>query len=55
MRRIVEAIFYIMRAGCAWDMLPDGFPPFLTVYRWWLLSGSGVVAVGGNEGASGVM
>ena len=23
-----------MRAGCAWDMLPDGFPPFLTVYRW---------------------
>ena len=34
MRRIVEAILYIMRAGCAWDMLPDGFPPFLTVYRW---------------------
>jgi transposase len=34
MRRIVEAIFYIMRAGCAWDMLPDSFPPFLTVYRW---------------------
>ena len=34
MRRIVEAIFFIMRAGCAWDMLPDGFPPFLTVYRW---------------------
>src|SRR3954453_9583802 len=34
MRRIVEAIFFIMRAGCAWDMLPDGIPPFLTVYRW---------------------
>lgn len=34
MRRIVEAIFYVMRAGCAWDMLPEGFPPFLTVYRW---------------------
>jgi transposase len=34
MRRIVEAILFIMRAGCAWDMLPDGFPPFLTVYRW---------------------
>ena len=31
MRRIVEAILFIMRAGCAWDMLPDGFPPFLTV------------------------
>jgi len=34
MRRIVEAILFIMRAGCAWDMLPDGFPPFMTVYRW---------------------
>jgi transposase len=34
MRRIVEAILFIMRAGCAPDMLPDGFPPFLTVYRW---------------------
>ena len=34
MRWIVEAIFYVMRAGCAWDMLPDGFPPYLTVYRW---------------------
>jgi transposase len=38
MRRIVEAIFFIMRAGCAWDMLPDGFPPFLTVYRWFARS-----------------
>jgi transposase len=34
MRRIVEAILFIMRAGCAWDMLPDGFPPVETVYRW---------------------
>jgi transposase len=34
MRRIVEAVFFILRAGCAWDMLPDGFPPFSTVYRW---------------------
>ncbi len=34
MRRIVEAIVFIMRAGWAWDMLHDGFPPFLTVYRW---------------------
>lgn len=33
MRRVVEAIFFIMRAGCALDILPDGFPPFLTVYR----------------------
>jgi transposase len=34
MRCVVEAIFYVLRAGCAWDMLPDGFPPHSTVYRW---------------------
>ena len=34
MRCIVEAIFYVLRAGCAWEMLPDGFPPPSTVYRW---------------------
>jgi putative transposase len=34
MRHIVEAIFYVLRAGCAWEMLPDGFPPLSTVYRW---------------------
>jgi len=34
MRRIGETIFFSMRAGCAWDMLPDGFLPFSTVYRW---------------------
>ncbi len=34
MRRIIEAIFYVLRAGCTWAMLPDGFPPLSTVYRW---------------------
>jgi transposase len=34
LRRIVEAIFYVLRAGCAWDMLPEEFPPPSTVYRW---------------------
>ena len=27
----MEAIFYVPRAGCAWEMPPEGFPP---VYRW---------------------
>ena len=31
-RRIIEAIFYVSRAGCAWEMLPEGFPPVSTVY-----------------------
>jgi putative transposase len=33
MRRIIEAIFYVLRSGCAWEMLPEGFPPLSTVYR----------------------
>jgi len=31
-RRIVDAILYINRAGCAWRMLPADFPPWQTVY-----------------------
>lgn len=34
MREVVSAIFYTLRAGCAWEMLPDSFPPPSTVYRW---------------------
>ena len=34
MRSIVEAIFYVLRSGCAWEMLPESFPPLSTVYRW---------------------
>lgn len=34
MRQIVEGIFYVLRAGCPWRLLPDSFPPWRTVYRW---------------------
>jgi len=34
MRRIVEAMLYVLRGGCAWEMLPKDFPPPSTVYRW---------------------
>ncbi len=34
MRGIVEAIFYVLRAGCPWRLLPDSFPPWRAVYRW---------------------
>src|SRR3546814_12387736 len=34
MREIVEAIFYLLRAGCPWRLLPDSFPPCRTVYQW---------------------
>jgi transposase len=31
-RRIVEAILYLDRTGCAWRSLPGDFPPWQTVY-----------------------
>jgi putative transposase len=34
LRDIIAAIFYVLRAGCAWRMLPKCFPPWTTVYRW---------------------
>ena len=30
----MNAIFYVLRTGCAWRLLPDSFPPWQTVYRW---------------------
>jgi transposase len=32
LRRIVEAILYLDRTGCAWRYLPGDFPPWKTVY-----------------------
>ena len=34
MREIVNAIFYILRGGVAWSLLPKDFPPSSTVYGW---------------------
>ncbi len=38
MREVVNAIFYLLRTGCSWEMLPHDFPPYSTVYyyfrRW---------------------
>jgi len=34
MREIVNAIFYVMRAGCPWRLLPTDLPPWSTIYRW---------------------
>ena len=32
LRAVVEAILYVLRAGCPWRMLPWEFPPWQTVY-----------------------
>ena len=34
MREIVNAIFYVLRGGIGWSLLPKDFPPWPTVYRW---------------------
>ena len=37
LREILNAIFYLLRAGCAWRMLPHDFPPWKTVYHYFRL------------------
>ncbi|MFP3020469.1 transposase [Wolbachia endosymbiont (group A) of Pogonocherus hispidulus] len=39
-RTIINAIRYIMRGGCQWRMLPKDFPPWKTVYDYFLLISS---------------
>jgi transposase len=34
LREIVNAIFYVMRGGVGWRLLPSDFPPKRTAYRW---------------------
>jgi len=37
-RAVVDAIYYVLRTGCQWRYLPEGFPKWETVYwyfkRW---------------------
>ena len=42
LRRVINAIFYVLRSGCQWRLLPTDFPPYQTVYdyfRTWRLTG----------------
>lgn len=34
MREILNAIFYVLKSGCQWRMLPHDFPPHGTVYHY---------------------
>jgi putative transposase len=34
MREVVNAIFYILRAGCSWRMMPHDLPAWQTVYSY---------------------
>jgi putative transposase len=39
LREIVNAIFYVLRGGIAWRLIPKDLPPRTTVYRWFALWG----------------
>ena len=42
-RLVADAVFYVLRSGCAWRMLPREFPPWPTVYarfRRWRVGGT---------------
>lgn len=34
MRDIVDGIFYVVRGGAAWRMMPGDLPPWQTIYEY---------------------
>jgi putative transposase len=41
-RALLDAVFYVLKSGCPWRLLPRDFPPWRTVYhyfRQWRLAG----------------
>jgi putative transposase len=42
-RTVLDGIFYVLRSGCPWRLLPRDFPPWRTVYHYfraWRLNGT---------------
>jgi putative transposase len=42
-REVLNAIFYVLKSGCPWRLLPRDFPPWETVYWWfrrWRIDGT---------------
>ena len=42
-REILNAIFYVLKSGCPWRLVPKDFPPWETVYWWfgrWRMDGT---------------
>ncbi len=42
-REILNAVFYVLKSGCLWWLLPRDFPPWETVYWWfrrWRMDGT---------------
>jgi putative transposase len=42
-RKVLDAVFYVLKSGCPWRLLPRDFPPWETVYWWfgrWRVDGT---------------
>ena len=42
-RKILNAVFYVLKSGCPWRLLPREFPPWESVYFWfrrWRIDGT---------------
>jgi putative transposase len=43
LRAVLDAVFYVLKSGCPWRLLPRDFPPWKTVYWWfgrWRIDGT---------------
>src|SRR5215210_3800392 len=43
LRAILNAVFYVLKSGCPWRLLPRDFPPWKSVYDWfrrWRIDGT---------------
>ena len=43
LRAILDAVFYVLKSGCPWRLLPRDFPPWKSVYDWfrrWRIDGT---------------
>ena len=34
--KLLNAVFYLLKSGCPWRLLPRDFPPWKTVYHWFM-------------------
>jgi putative transposase len=42
-RAVLDAVFYVLKSGCPWRLLPKDFPPWKSVYDWfrkWRIDGT---------------
>ena len=52
MRELINAMFFMLRGGCPWRMLPEHFPPHQTAYRWFTAARGAMMQARKSTGAS---